>query len=214
MSFFDPQHLIEVGGLALIAFIVFAESGLLFGFLFPGDTLLFTAGLIASQGQFSIWAAIPVIVFSAIAGGQVGYIIGQRYGPKLFRKNDSILFHHDHIERAEIFYEKHGGKTIILARFVPFVRTFAPVVAGVGKMNLRLFTIYNVIGSGIWGISVTLLGYYFGPKIPHIDKLLLPIIGCVMVASFGPAIYHILKDPDSRQKLIKKLRRPLSLRSL
>jgi len=204
MSFLDPETIITTGGLLLIAFIVFAESGLLFGFFFPGDTLLFAAGLIASQGQFSIWAAVPVIVLSAIAGGQVGYIIGQRYGTRLFRKKDGILFRHEYIARSEAFYEKHGGKTIILARFVPIVRTFAPVVAGVGSMDLRRFTFYNIAGSAIWGVSVTVLGYYFGHKIPNIDKLLLPIIAFVMIASFAPALYHILKDPKSRAKIRRK----------
>ena len=193
----------------MIGFIVFAESGLLFGFFFPGDTLLFAAGLIASQGQFSILAALVVIVLSAIAGGQVGYIIGRRYGPGLFRKKDGILFRHEYIDRSEKFYEKHGGKTIMLARFVPIVRTFAPVVAGIGNMDIRKFTFYNVVGSAFWGISVTLLGYYFGSKIPNIDKYLLPIIGFVMIASFAPAIYHVLKDPKARQKIKQKLRRPM-----
>lgn len=206
MHFLDPQTIIATGGLALIAFMVFAESGLLFGFFFPGDTLLFAAGLIASQGQFSIFAAVGVIVVSAAAGGQAGYYIGQRFGVRLFRKKDGLIFRHEYIEQAEAFYEKHGGKTIILARFVPIVRTFAPVVAGIGAMNLKRFTFYNIIGSTIWGVGVTLLGYYFGRYIPNIDKLLLPIIAFVMLASFAPALYHIIKDPASRKKILQKLR--------
>lgn len=206
MHFLDPETLIQTGGLLLIAFIVFAESGLLFGFFFPGDTLLFAAGLIAAQGQFSIEAVIAVIVFSAILGGQTGYLIGQRYGPRLFRKKDGILFRHEYVLQAERFYEKHGGKTIMLARFVPIVRTFAPVVAGIGNMDIKRFTFYNIVGSGVWGIGVTLLGYYFGYLIPNIDQLLLPIIGFIMIASFAPAIYHILKDPKARAKIAAKLR--------
>jgi membrane-associated protein len=206
MSFLDPQTIIKSGGLALIAFIVFAESGLLFGFFFPGDTLLFAAGLLASQDQFSIWLVIPIIVVSAVLGGQSGYLIGKRFGPRLFKKKDGILFRHEYIERSEVFYEKHGGKTIILARFMPIIRTFAPVVAGVGSMDIRKFSAYNIIGSSIWGVGVTLIGYFFGHKIPNIDKYLLPIIAFVMVASFAPAIYHILKDPRARQKLAKKLK--------
>ncbi len=206
MNFLNPETL-AAGGLLLIGFIVFAESGLLFGFFFPGDTLLFAAGLIASRGDFAIQAAVAVICISAIVGGQVGYHLGKRFGPKLFRKKDGILFRQEHVTRAEKFYEKHGGKTIMLARFVPVVRTFAPVVAGIGKMNLRQFTIYNIIGSTVWGVTVTLLGYYFGHKIPNIDKILLPIIALAMLASFAPAIYHILKDPASRKKIAKKLRR-------
>lgn len=207
MHFLDPETLITTGGLALIAFIVFAESGLLFGFFFPGDTLLFLAGALAAQGQFSIVAAILVITISAALGGQTGYYIGQRAGPRLFRKKDGILFRKEYIDRSEAFYEKHGGKTIILARFIPIVRTFAPVVAGVGKMDYRRFTFYNVVGSVIWGAGVTTLGYFLGQYIPNIDKYIFPIIIAVMLFSFGPTVYHILKNPITRQKITAKLRR-------
>lgn len=207
MHLLDPETIITTGGLALIAFIVFAESGLLFGFFFPGDTLLLLAGILAAQGQFSIVAAIAVIMASAIAGGQAGYYIGERFGPKLFKKKDGILFKAEYIERSEKFYEKHGGKTIMLARFIPIVRTFAPVVAGIGHMDKRRFAFYNILGSAVWGAGVTLLGYFFGSRIPNLDAIVLPVIIFVMVASFGPTIYHILKDPRSRQYFRDRLRR-------
>lgn len=206
MSILDPETIITTGGLALIAFIVFAESGLLFGFFFPGDTLLFLAGTLAAQGQFSLAAALLVITVSAAAGGQVGYIIGERAGPRLFKKKDGILFRQEYVKQAEAFYEKHGGKTIMLARFVPIVRTFAPVVAGIGRMDRRRFTIYNVTGSVVWGAGVTILGYFFGKHIPNIDTYVLPVIVIVMVLSFGPTAYHILKDPKSRTLLAAKIR--------
>lgn len=206
MSILDPETIITTGGLALIAFIVFAESGLLFGFFFPGDTLLFLAGTLAAQGQFSIYTAVPVIVISTILGANVGYSIGRRAGPRLFKKRDGILFRVEYLERSEQFYEKHGGKTIMLARFVPIVRTFAPVVAGMGKMDRRKFTMYNIAGSVLWGVGVTMLGYFFGQFIPDIDKYLLPIVGLVMILSFGPAVYHIFKDPKSRTKLFDKFK--------
>lgn len=206
MSFLDPETIIATGGLALIAFIVFAESGLLFGFFFPGDTLLFLAGALAAQGQFNIITAVLVIMFSAALGGNVGYIIGQRAGPKLFKKKDGILFRHEYIARSEAFYKKHGGKTILLARFVPIVRTFAPVVAGMGNMDKRRFTFYNIAGSALWGAGVTLLGYFFGKYIPNIDTYLFPIIGAVMLLSFGPALYHIFKDAKSRSLVASKFR--------
>ena len=205
MSFLDPETIITTGGLALIAFIVFAESGLLFGFFFPGDTLLFLTGTLAAQGQFSLLAAVSVIMVSAILGGQAGYVIGKRGGRKLFNKKDGILFRHEYIQRSEEFYEKHGGKTILLARFIPIVRTFAPVVAGMGNMDQKRFTFYNVAGSALWGAGITTLGYFFGKQIPNIDAYVLPIIAAVMVLSFGPAAFHILKDPRSRAKLKKKL---------
>lgn len=195
------------GGLLLIAFIVFAESGLLFGFFFPGDTLLIAAGLLASQGKFDLITLLPTIAISATLGGIVGYYIGEKAGPKLFTKEDGIVFRKSYVTRAEDFYEKHGGKTIILARFIPIIRTFAPVVAGIGNMNKVLFNIYNVVGSVIWGVGVTLIGYFFGSKIPNLDHYILPIIIFVMVASFGPTIYHIFKDPQSRKKLATKIKR-------
>lgn len=202
----DPNEIISSGGLALIAFIVFAESGLLFGFFFPGDTLLFAAGILAAAGQFNILVLIVIIALAAIGGGQAGYFIGQKAGPRLFRKKDGIVFRAEYVEKSEEFYEKHGGKTIILARFVPVVRTFAPVVAGIGKMNYARFTFYNVLGAGIWAISVTLLGYFFGQYIPNVEAYILPIIGLAMIASFGPTIYHIVSDPKARQKIRNKFK--------
>ena len=206
MSFLDPNEIIASGGLALIAFIVFAESGLLFGFFFPGDSLLFVAGILAASGEFNIVTLISVIVVSAILGGQTGYLIGKKAGPKLFRKEDGIVFRKEYVERSEQFYEKHGGKTILLARFVPIIRTFAPVVAGIGKMNQAKFTFYNIVGSGIWAISVTLIGYYFGKQIPNVDAYVLPIILIATMSTFSPTIYHIFKDPKTRSKLKAKFK--------
>lgn len=207
MSALDPNSLISSGGLALIAFIVFAESGLLFGFFFPGDTLLLAAGILAAAGEFNIAILVTVVMISAILGGWVGYWIGLKTGPKLFTKDDGIIFRHEYIEKSEKFYEKHGGKTIILARFIPIVRTFAPVVAGIGKMNQAKFMLYNVIGSAIWGAGVTLLGYYFGSKIPNIDSYIMPIILLAMLITISPTIYHIFSDPKTRKKIAKKISR-------
>lgn len=204
MSILDPETIITSGGLVLIAFIVFAESGLLFGFFFPGDSLLFLAGTLAAQGQFSIYVAVPVIMVSAILGGNVGYLIGNRAGPRVFKKQDGILFRREYIERSEKFYQKHGGKTIILARFIPIIRTFAPVVAGMGRMDTRRFNFYNILGSGIWAIGITSLGYYLGKKIPNIEQFIEPVVIAVILLSFGPALYHILKDPKSRRIIREK----------
>lgn len=204
MSALDPNSLINSGGLALIAFIVFAESGLLFGFFFPGDTLLLAAGVLAAAGEFNIAILVATIMISAILGGWVGYWIGLKSGPKLFTKNDGIIFRKEYVEKSEKFYEKHGGKTIILARFIPIVRTFAPVVAGIGKMNQAKFMLYNVIGSAIWGAGVTLLGYYFGSKIPNIEEYIFPIMILAVLITISPTIYHIFSDPKTRQQITKK----------
>lgn len=205
----DVEHLIQSGGLLLIAAIVFAESGLLIGFFLPGDTLLLSAGVFAAQGKLPLFWLILIIVLAAIAGDNVGYSIGRRMGRRVFSKQEGILFHKENLVRAQEFYERHGGKTIVLARFVPVVRTFAPVVAGVGKMPRRRFMFFNVFGGLFWGVGVTLLGYFVGTKIPDIDKYILPTIMVVTVLTFGPAIFHLLHSPINRQRLARKLRRGL-----
>ena len=202
----DVVNIIESGGLLLIGLIVFAESGLLVGFFLPGDTLLFTAGFFAGQGKLPLVWLIITIVLAAIIGDNVGYEIGKRTGHRIFRKKDGILFRHEHIARAELFYEKHGAKTMILARFIPIIRTFAPLVAGVGKMPRKRFVIYDILGASLWGTGVTLLGVWLGSKIPNIDKYLLPIILLAMALSFGPSLYHIVSDPKTRKALIEKIR--------
>lgn len=166
----DIEALIQSGGLLLVTLIIFAESGLLIGFFLPGDTLLFTAGFFAAQGKLPLGWLILCTTIAAIVGDNVGYTIGERTGPRIFRKKDGMFFRQDYIEKAEDFYERHGGKTIILARFVPVVRTFAPVVAGVGKMPRKRFFFYNVIGGVLWAAGVTLLGYWLGSKIPNIVR--------------------------------------------
>ena len=163
--------------------ILFAESGLLIGFFLPGDSLLFTAGLLASRGYFSIWALVIGGAIAAIIGNQVGYHFGRRFGPRIFNKEESFLFHKDHIVRAEKFYEKYGGVALIISRFTPIVRTFIPILAGVGRMNYRKFFIYNVIGGIAWVLSVSFAGYFLGRIVPDIDKYILPIIALIIVCS-------------------------------
>jgi len=203
---FDVTNIIESGGLLIIGLIVFAESGLLVGFFLPGDTLLFTAGFFAAQGQLPLGWLILTVITAAIIGDNVGYEIGKHTGKRIFTKDDGILFRKEHVTRAQKFYQVHGGKTIILARFVPIVRTFAPVVAGVGNMPHRRFFFFNVVGAVVWGASIILLGYWLGTKIPHIDRYLMPIIALAMAFTFAPAIYHLVKDPKIRQKLWQKIR--------
>lgn len=193
-----------VVGLLIIGAIVFAESGLLVGFFLPGDTLLFTAGFLASQGVFPLAAVLLVIFLAAVIGDNVGYYIGKKGGPRLFTKKDGVIFRHEHIQRAEEFYEKHGGKTIILARFTPIVRTFAPVVAGVGNMDRKLFVIYNLVGGALWTISLVLLGYFAGGFVDPdvLEKYIILAVGGVVLLSFGPVVYHLgkLKLEDRKRK--------------
>ena len=206
MSFLDPETIVQSGGILLVGAIVFAESGLLIGFFLPGDTLLFSAGFFASQDKLSLGWLLFVVIIAAILGDNVGFTIGRRSGKKIFKKEDGVLFRKEYLQRAEEFYERHGGKTITLARFVPIVRTFAPIVAGVGNMDRKKFISYNVIGALCWGGGVTLLGYYLGSRIPSIDRYLLPAVGLAMLATFGGPIIHILREPKARKKIADWLR--------
>ncbi len=173
--------------------IVFAESGILIGAVLPGDSLLFTAGFLASQGFLNIWIMIPMLFVAAVVGDNVGYSFGRKVGRKIFKKESSLLFKQDNLRRAEGFYAKNGAMTIVLARFIPFIRTFAPIVAGVGKMEYRTFFVYNVVGGFLWTVAISLAGFFLGKIIPDIDKYLLPIIAGIIIVSILPPIYHMIK---------------------
>ena len=190
----DLIGLIKTFGYLGIFTIVFAESGLFFGFFFPGDSLLFTAGLIASQGFLNIWILVPLIILGAILGDNVGYWFGAKVGPKIFTREDSFFFHKRHVERTHNFYLKYGAKAVVLARFIPIVRTFTPILAGVGTMPYGTFLKWNIIGGVLWGAGVTLLSYFLGAIIPGIDRYLLPIVIGIIVASFLPIAFEFFKS--------------------
>jgi membrane-associated protein len=189
----DISTLIQAVGYIGLFAIIFAESGLFFGFFLPGDSLLFTAGLLASQGLFNYYGLAIIFALAAIAGDNVGYMFGKKIGPKIFSKEDSFFFQKKHIERTHNFFEKYGTKTIVLARFVPIVRTFAPILAGVGKMNYGTFFKYNVIGGLIWGVGISFLGYFLGSKVPGIENYLNYIIVAIIATSFLPILIEYLK---------------------
>ncbi|MFA6315334.1 MAG: VTT domain-containing protein [Candidatus Paceibacterota bacterium] len=189
----DPMVLIGALGTIGVISIIFLETGVPFGFFFPGDSLLFTAGLLASQGYASLtWLLIGTVV-AAIVGDNVGYYFGRRVGPSIFTKDDSLFFNKKHVAKAQLFFEKYGRKTIILARFIPIIRTFAPILAGVGSMNYRTFVTFNIIGGFLWTWSMLLLGYGFGSIIPDPEIYILPIIGLIIVVSFIPALLAIFR---------------------
>ena len=189
----DPKSLIEAFGTLGLFAIVFAESGLLIGFFLPGDSLLFTAGLLASQGTLNLPLIMTGCAVSAIVGDQVGYMIGRKAGPAIFRRPDSRYFHKKNVDRGTAYFDKNGPKTIILARFIPVIRTFAPVVAGVGQMDYRKFVTFNVAGGILWGCGVTLAGYTLGESIPDIDRWLLPIILTISAVSFIPVFLELYR---------------------
>jgi membrane-associated protein len=183
----DVETLIRLGGLTAMTAIVFAETGLLIGFFLPGDSLLVTAGVFAATGKLNLWHVIGLLSVAAIVGDTVGYWFGRRVGQAFFTRPRSLLFNPDHLRRAHDFYEKHGGKTIIIARFMPIIRTFAPIVAGMGQMNYRRFVSFNVVGGILWVISMTGIGYFLG-QIPGVREHIEIVIVVVVFLSILPGI--------------------------
>lgn len=198
--------------LAILA-IIFAESGLLIGFFLPGDSLLFTAGFLAHTGilHINIHLLVFLVFLAAVAGDSVGYTFGRRVGRKLFNRPNSLLFRQENIQHAEHFYEKHGSLTIIIARFIPVVRTFAPIVAGVGKMRYATFIIFNLIGGLLWAAAVTYLGYFVGSWLSKlgidIDTIILPVVAVIILISIAPPMIHILKDKKRRQAIWRAIKK-------
>ncbi|MEN3610168.1 VTT domain-containing protein [Plantactinospora sp. ZYX-F-223] len=191
----DPEWLISTFGLLGILTIVFAESGLLIGFFLPGDSLLFTAGLLTADGEYityPLWLVCLLITIAAIAGDQVGYAFGKKVGPALFRRPNSRLFKQENLIKAHEFFEKYGARSVVLARFVPIVRTFTPIVAGVSGMRYRTFVVYNVIGGILWGTGVTVLGFFLG-QIPFVKTNIELILIAIVFVSVIPIIIELLR---------------------
>jgi len=201
MSFLDPRTLIGTFGYLGLFVIVFAESGLFFGFFLPGDSLLLTAGLFAYKGELNLWILLPLLFVAAILGDNVGYWFGRKTGPPLFNREGSLLFRRKNLLAARAFYEKHGGKTIILARFMPFIRTFAPIVAGAVEMEYRRFMLFNLVGGLLWAIGVTMAGFGLGSLFPPevLDKYFLLIVIIVIILSVMPTAIHLWKE--NRQEI-------------
>ncbi len=189
----DVNHLIQSGGLLLLGGFLFVEVGLFLGFFLPGDTLVIAAGIYAKQGKLSITAVLLVAAVAAIAGDNLAYYFGRRLGPKVFQKKDSLIFRPDHLALAEKFYEKHGSKTLLVSHFMPVIRTFTPLLAGVAAMPYKQFVIFNFIGDIFWAITVGLLGYYVGSRIPNIDSYILAVLGFVVLATLLPTLYHFVR---------------------
>ncbi len=192
------DDLVRSGGYVVLTAIVFTETGLLFGFFLPGDSLLITAGLVAATGALNIWWLNVLLIVAAIAGDSAGYAIGWRAGPRLFTREKSLLFNPRHVERTRQFYARHGAKTIVIARFVPIIRTFAPVVAGVGQMAYARFLTYNVVGGAGWVVMMTWAGYLLGHTIPNIRTHIHWIVFVVIVLSVIPIGVEILRERRRR----------------
>ena len=198
---FDVSSLILTAGYSGLFAIIFAESGLFFGFFLPGDSLLFTAGFLASQGFLNIFILIPLLFVAAIVGDTVGYGFGKYVGPKIFTKEESLFFNPHHVIRAQEFFLRYGKRAIFFCRFIPIVRTFVPIVAGVAEMPYRSFLTYNILGGAAWAGGIKLLGYFLGASIPQAEKYLYPIIILIILISFIPVLPHFL--PNRRKKELR-----------
>ncbi|TXS56234.1 DedA family protein [Streptomyces sp. t39] len=200
-SWLDPDYLITTFGLIGVLVIVFAESGLLIGFFLPGDSLLFTTGLLVTTGKIDmpLWLVCLLIVLAAVIGDQVGYLFGRKVGPALFKRPDSKLFKQENVEKAHEFFEKYGPKSLVLARFVPIVRTFTPIIAGVSRMNYRSFVTFNVIGGVLWGAGVTLLGAALG-KVDFVHENIEAILILIVLISVVPIAIEFLRARSKAKK--------------
>lgn len=206
----DLKSFIQAIGMFGVFGVVFAESGLLIGFFLPGDSLLFTAGLLSSPAFriFNVWHLVLGAWVAAVLGDNVGYEFGKRVGRGLFRREKSFLFNPANLIKAQEFYEKHGGKAITLARFMPIVRTFAPIVAGIGHMDHKRFTFFNFIGGTLWVWLMVFGGFFLGKVIPNVDKYILPIVVLIILASVAPPLWHVYKENRKTfwQKFLEKIR--------
>lgn len=196
---FDLVTFIKTIGYIGIALIIFAECGLFIGLVFPGDSLLFTAGFLASQGYFDIALLTSIIFFCAIIGNMVGYATGKSFGPKIFSRERSRFFKPEHLARTEVFFKKYGAKAIFFSRFFPIIRTITPLFAGAGKMEYRGFMGYTVLGAFAWGVLLPLLGFTLGKTIPDVDKYLVPIILGIVFLSLLPTIFHVVAERKKKQ---------------
>ncbi len=202
----NSEHIIQSGGLLAIGFIIFAESGLLIGLILPGDSLLLAAGVFAGRGKLPIDWLVSLVVVAAIVGYQVGYVFGERIGPRVFKRSDGFLFRKEYVNRIEKFFDKYGAATVILARFIAHVRTLVSIVAGASRMDKRRYFVYNVIGAVLWGAGLTLLGYWLGSSVPNVDHYIIPAILISLVVIYSFTFWQLLKNPSRRRNLRQGLK--------
>lgn len=203
---FNASHILQAGGLLAVGFTIFAESGLLLGIFLPGDTLLLTGGLFAGRGKLSLFWLLLVVIVSAILGYEVGYVIGERAGPRLFKRKTGLLFREEYISKTKEFLDKYGPFTLIAARFIAHVRTLVSAIAGAGKMDRRTYFVYNVVSAALWGVTVTLIGYWLGSSVPHIDRYFFPALIIGLILLYGLAVWGVAKSPERRRSFKKGLK--------
>jgi membrane-associated protein len=203
---FDVNSIIQTGGLLAVAFIVFAESGLLVGFFLPGDSLLLAAGLFAANGRLPIQWLVPIVIVSAILGYEVGYIFGERAGPKIFSRKDGFLFREEYMTRTENFFDKYGAVTVLGARFIAHVRTFVSVIAGASRMDHKKYTFYNILGAILWGGGLTMLSYWLGKSVPNFDRYIIIVVLASLVVLYAFTIWKLAQTPEKRRRLKQGLK--------
>lgn len=198
----DVDSILQAGSLLIIALVIFAESALLLGLLLPGDTLLIAGGILASNEKLPLWPLIIVSAVSTIIGYQVGYIVGERVGPHIFKRKNGVLFREDYLKYTQKFFARHGRKTIVIARFIAVVRTIVPLVAGMGKMNHRTFTIYNILGGLVWSVGLILLSYWIGSQVPNLDSYIKYLVMLAIILTFGSVFIEICRHKGRRREIL------------
>jgi membrane-associated protein len=202
----STEHILQAGGILAVTSIIFAESALLVGFFLPGDTLLIPAGILASQHKLNIWILLPCVALAAIIGYQIGYAFGERAGPRIFRRKNGLFFRADYIPRTEAFVRRHGGKSMILGRFIAVFRTIIPIIAGIGRMPKKTFMFYNIVGAITWTFSLVLASYWVGKRVENLDKFIVPMIILGVLATAGGELLFLLRSSKSRGQFINGLR--------
>jgi len=196
-------ELVKSAGYVGLFLIIFAESSLFFSFFLPGSSLLFTAGVLAGQGWFNIYILVALLALAAILGDSFGYWFGSKIGPAIFTKDDSRFFNKKHLKRTELFYEKHGSKAIVIGRFIPIIRTFVPMLAGIGRMKYGIFLVYNIVGGVLWSVGVTVAGFALGKSVSNIEHYILPIVLIIIGTSLLPVVLESFKkDDNGKQKTL------------
>lgn len=198
---FGVDNILQAGGLVVIALVVFAESALLLGLFLPGDTLLIAGGIFASEHRLPLYLLMISVAVATILGYEVGYYLGRRAGPRIFKRKDGILFREDYMDRTEVFFKRHGGRTLIVARFIAIVRTIVPLVAGMGRMSPRKFLAYNIVGGVIWSSSLILISYYIGQRVPNLDSYIKYLVLLAIVLTTGGVVIELIKNRAQRREI-------------
>jgi membrane-associated protein len=207
----DAHNILQAGSLIIIGAVIFAESGLLLGLFFPGDTLLIAGGIFAAEGRLPLSFLILIVSTATILGYQMGYYIGRTAGPRLFKRSEGILFREEYLASTEQFFKRNGWQAILFARFIAIIRTVAPLVAGVGKMNLQLFTIFNILGGVLWSAGLILFSYWVGQNVPNLDNYIKYFVLLAILLTFGSVLYEMLKNKQKRREILRALKEELKV---